>query len=761
MLPDAIHATRSPVALRPSHDAFLQQRGGLHQVYEGYRNHLMLAQRRSGSRVLYRGAPVKDIDVPPLPVYSAIEDDANEVAIQNELAARQEEEHGALHAARLCAQLHTLRNALTQSNNTQQQQQSSPTVSHHRSPVDDGASGARVGSPQSAAMGGRTNRTNSVASATELMELFRTDQLNPDAAPAGLVRAEPYVAPHHPHRVHVVVPPLLTSTSSSSTTQGGCPLGGASSDCSAIPPASLRSKSTTSPMPHYAGRRRSSGTIPALPARSHRRPPLSSFARRRIGQLLADVVIACASISEGARLENVEDLLCDVPVLVLSQPSIEDGGSSSSRGRAGGVGTVASCGINGKFSPLGAADDDHGAAATAASNIQHMVKTARSFFHPSVHDRHRGHERNLSEGDESSAPPFLNFDVVNSAEDLTMFEDEYSEWGSGSREQPQMQHHVNRRQQNLSGGYQVPHSHHQSHAGSPSSNPQQQQQQQHYSLPPAANSSHHSLLSPQGNSTSHRQLMAGLSMYHPRSMSTAGHRSFVRQVGDHPHSPNSSVLFRPALSFTSVESPRNRRPPSGSPQGLHFSLSPPPGVSYTVDESRLHVFLKSLHDIAGLVSDKRVSPREFTEFGLRYTVPGVFSMLGSLAPTPQHGALFVPPALSGLFHDAIFLPAPTVEPRQTDPFGLPPKPQSQEALDHMSGAIAGASNGQVSRMSSFRATAASPTAESIPIVENGHQRIVTLNEFPIFLAAVKKTLIDVDSATGKVYNLCELFESTV
>ncbi|CUG90338.1 Hypothetical protein, putative [Bodo saltans] len=848
MLPPPILATKSPIASRHSHDAFLQQRGGLHAVYEEYCNHLMLTQRRSGGRVAYRRFPEDDGGVGPQPVYAAMDDNKIDLSLSREYAARQEQEHSALHAARLNAQLHTLRSALTQSHHSQQHQQPrSPTVSQHRYPVDDASSGARGGSPQiaAAAAGGRTNRTNSVASATELMELFRTDQLNPDTSPSspppGLVRAESHHS-HHvqpTHRVHVV-PPLLASNSSSSTTQGGgCVLGstGASSDGSAIPPASLRSKSTTSPLPHHLGRRRSSGTNPAgLPVRQQRRPPLKSFARQRIGQILADIVIACASISEGAQLENIEDLLSDVPVLVLSQPSNDEGGSrdSSSRGRGGGV-------VNGKLSPLGTSHaEDH----ISGTNIQHMVRTARSFFHP---DRHRGHERNLSDGDDSTAPPFLNFDVVNSAEDLTMFEDEASEWGSGSREQPQhpQQHHHHRRHHHTpSGGVgnQLPHAnhhsqqqkkkhprsnfdvvnsaedltmfedeasewgsgsreqpqhpqqhhHHRRHHHTPSggvgnqlphanhhsqqqgghsnaSSPnnhcgaQQQpyQQQHHYSLPPAA-SSHSALLSPHGNSTSHRQLMAGLSLPHQRSTSAVGaHRSLVRQVGDHPHSPNSSVLFRPALSFTSVESPRSRRPPSGSPQGLHFSLSPPPTVSYSVDETRLHTFLDSLRKIAGLVSEQRVSAGEFTEFGLRYTVPGVFSMLGSLAPTPQHNALFVPPALSAFFHDAITLPAPMEPLRHVDPFGLPPMSPSQEALDHMAGAVAGASNGQVSRMSSFRAAAASPTAESIAIVENGHQRIVTLSEFPIFLAAVKKALMDVDIATGKVYNLCEHFDRSI
>nr|ACI15998.1 hypothetical protein [Bodo saltans] len=778
MLPPPILATKSPIASRHSHDAFLQQRGGLHAVYEEYCNHLMLTQRRSGGRVAYRRFPEDDGGVGPQPVYAAMDDNKIDLSLSREYAARQEQEHSALHAARLNAQLHTLRSALTQSHHSQQHQQPrSPTVSQHRYPVDDASSGARGGSPQiaAAAAGGRTNRTNSVASATELMELFRTDQLNPDTSPSspppGLVRAESHHS-HHvqpTHRVHVV-PPLLASNSSSSTTQGGgCVLGsaGASSDGSAIPPASLRSKSTTSPLPHHLGRRRSSGTNPAgLPVRQQRRPPLKSFARQRIGQILADIVIACASISEGAQLENIEDLLSDMPVLVLSQPSNDEGGSrdSSSRGRGGGV-------VNGKLSPLGTSHaEDH----ISGTNIQHMVRTARSFFHP---DRHRGHERNLSDGDDSTAPPFLNFDVVNSAEDLTMFEDEASEWGSGSREQPQhpQQHHHHRRHHHTpSGGVgnQLPHANHHSqqqgghsNASSPNNHcgAQQQpyQQQHHYSLPPAA-SSHSALLSPHGNSTSHRQLMAGLSLPHQRSTSAVGaHRSLVRQVGDHPHSPNSSVLFRPALSFTSVESPRSRRPPSGSPQGLHFSLSPPPTVSYSVDETRLHTFLDSLRKIAGLVSEQRVSAGEFTEFGLRYTVPGVFSMLGSLAPTPQHNALFVPPALSAFFHDAITLPAPMEPLRHVDPFGLPPMSPSQEALDHMAGAVAGASNGQVSRMSSFRAAAASPTAESIAIVENGHQRIVTLSEFPIFLAAVKKALMDVDIATGKVYNLCEHFDRSI
>jgi hypothetical protein len=705
------------------HD-FLTKRGAVRSIYEAYRNNLMIANRRSGRRVMYLSGDghAKDTDdcFPPFqPVYASHGEPTEE---EKALCGTYEADCASLHAAQLCTRLHTVRAALK-----------SPS---RGTAVDE--SGGRSGSPPISLGVGRANRTNSVASTTELMELFRSDQLNPKSVGADASStATPSVPLSSTNVVHVVPSVHVVS--------------------GVAPPAlSHRVRLTSSPLPPPCsnlggGRRRSTSSNGInLPTGKHKRP-LSTFAKQRLGQMLADIIISCAAISEGAQLENVEDVVTEPPVLVLSTPN--DEGSSSSRTR------TTSGGPAGKHSPCQSGFEEQ-----IQANFQRIVRSSKSFvaappgaggaFMP------RGQERNLSDGEES-APPFLNFDIVNSAEDLTAFEDDGSEWGSGSRDavHQQVLHQQARKYHAPAHHHAVGHQQHGSSGSHSASSPNNGYSSSH-ALPPAYSSG--SLLHSNSTSNRHLQIPHNSGKGKPESGAPRAHGG-PRLGGDQPRSPSSSILFRPALSFTSVESPRSRRPPSASPQGFIYSASPHPSSIYTVDEGRLQVFLQSLHDVKEMVSSESVDAKEFTDLGLRYIVPGVFyaSPSTSMAPTPFQGAMVMPPALTGFLQDALSLPPPMDNhgQRRTDPLGsMVPRTSSIEGLDAIAGAGAGsATAGQVSRMSSFRAATASPTAESVCIVENGHQRVVTLKEFPIFLAAVNKTLMDVDQATGNAYNLSEQF----
>lgn len=431
---------------------------------------------------------------------------------------------------------------------------------------------------------------------------------------------------------------------------------------------------------------------------------LRQFARIRVGKLLSDILLSCSAVAEGAGLTSVEDKARrNVGRCSPATVGSSDQAQTSNTSPAP--------------DPLGNISEP---------NMRNFLLIRNSAFRGDAFDA------------QSDVTPFLTFDnPVTSLEDLTQFDEEDIQSDGGWR--------IETRNTSPSNN---------GRAAICSSN---NRAVNSYALPAAA--TQHNFANNNGKAASKASRRSSVNI-------DAYGGSCYPNPHAAPKSPNSS-MFKPALSFTSVESPRFFYPSAFSPQTHHHPSSHAPQTNatttYIVDINRVTEFIESMKSLLLL----SLTPEEFLDLNLKFAIPGI-----SVMTSPANFALHSDPVSrlpSGVESSQLLSVASIQSPMRKSPqdrssLGSTTQPQ----LPPKSGSVEGVDTARVSRMNSLsmkHVGMSSPTesghTHSLQILDEGLRKTVTLTEFPVFLKLVLKTLKEVDMETGGRMQLADKFAPVV